>query len=72
MPQFDETQIQQTANIYTGIGLDTVLDQAIAIMGECKFVLPEYVSRNVDLCFLRSHFYLPYLFHTRCVPRAFI
>ena len=34
-PLFDEKQIQDTVDQYTGIGLDTVNDQAIAIMGEC-------------------------------------
>lgn len=36
MPQFNERQIQQTVNEYTGIGLNTVYDQAVAIMGECE------------------------------------
>lgn len=36
MPQFNEKQIQQAVKTYTGIGLNTVYDQAVAIMGECE------------------------------------
>ena len=37
VPQFDESQIQAVVAQYTDIGLDTVLEQAIGVMGECKF-----------------------------------
>ena len=36
MPQFTSAQVQATVAQYTGIGLDTVFDQATAIMGECE------------------------------------
>lgn len=37
-PLFNEKQIQQTVKTYTGVpGLTTVFDQAVAIMGECKY-----------------------------------
>ena len=38
MPQFSDRQIRETAKLYTGIGLDTVFDQATAIIGECEQV----------------------------------
>ena len=34
IPQFSDREIQETVAVYTGIGLDTVFDQATAIMGE--------------------------------------
>ena len=34
-PQFNDNQIQDTVAQYTGAGLDTAFDQAVAIMGEC-------------------------------------
>ena len=34
-PHFNDKQIQGTVAQYTGIGLDTVNDQAVGIMGEC-------------------------------------
>ena len=37
MPQFNEAQIKKAVETYTGIGLDTVFDQAVGIMGECEF-----------------------------------
>ena len=37
-PVFDESQINAAVAQYTDIGLDTVNDQAIAIMGECKLL----------------------------------
>ncbi len=36
MPTFNEAQVQKVANMYKGIGLDTVFAQADAIMGECE------------------------------------
>lgn len=36
MPQFTKQQIQEAARVYSNVGSDDVLDQAIAIMGECK------------------------------------
>ena len=36
-PTFNESQIQETAQQYTSIGLDSVDEQAVAIMGECMF-----------------------------------
>ena len=39
VPQFTDQQIQETVAQYTHIpGVDTVTDQAIAIMGECTFL----------------------------------
>lgn len=38
MPQFTPAQVQATIAQYTGIGLDTVFDQAAAIIGECESV----------------------------------
>lgn len=35
MPQFTEREIEQTVKAYANIGSNDVLDQAIAIMGEC-------------------------------------
>ncbi|EJC97368.1 alpha/beta-hydrolase [Fomitiporia mediterranea MF3/22] len=35
-PLFNQAQIEETVQQYTNIGLNTVNDQAIAIMGECK------------------------------------
>ena len=35
-PHFNDKQIQDTVAQYTGIGLDTVNDQAVGIMGECQ------------------------------------
>ena len=35
VPQFNATQIDATVAQYTGIGLNTVYDQAVAIMGDC-------------------------------------
>lgn len=35
-PLFDQEQINATVAQYTGIGLNTVNDQAIGIMGECN------------------------------------
>ena len=35
-PQFNDKQLQDTVAQYTGIGLDTVNDQAVGIMGECQ------------------------------------
>lgn len=46
-PLFDEKQIQDTVDQYTGIGLDTVNDQAIAIMGESIFICPSYALLSV-------------------------
>lgn len=34
-PQFNDKQIQDTVAQYTGAGLGTAFDQAVAIMGEC-------------------------------------
>lgn len=39
MPQFSEKEIQQTVKTYTGVGLNTVFDQAVAIMGECEITV---------------------------------
>lgn len=38
MPQFTPAQVQATVAQYTGIGLDTVFDQATAIMSECTCI----------------------------------
>lgn len=35
-PLFNQEQIKATVAQYTGIGLNTVNDQAIGIMGECN------------------------------------
>ena len=43
-PTFNESQIQETAQQYTSIGLDSVDEQAVAIMGECKYILSPYKS----------------------------
>lgn len=42
MPQFTEQEIKKAAQVYagTGTGSDNVLDQAIAIMGECAYYIP--------------------------------
>ncbi|KAI5119060.1 hypothetical protein M0805_001519 [Coniferiporia weirii] len=45
-PTFGESQIEATVRQYTGIGLDTVVDQAIAIMGESIFICPTYALLN--------------------------
>ncbi|KAH8113825.1 cephalosporin esterase [Phellopilus nigrolimitatus] len=45
-PLFNETQINETVSQYTGIGLDTVNDQAIGIMGESIFICPTYLLLN--------------------------
>lgn len=40
VPDFNEQQIQEAVAQYTNVpGLNTVNDQAIAIMGECEFLL---------------------------------
>lgn len=39
MPQFTEREVEQAAKAYANIGSDDVLDQAIAIMGECAYPL---------------------------------
>ncbi|PAV18001.1 alpha beta-hydrolase [Pyrrhoderma noxium] len=41
-PQFNDNQIQDTVAQYTGAGLDTAFDQAVAIMGESIFICPTY------------------------------
>jgi len=41
-PEFGEEQIAQVIAQYTGIGLETTLDQAIGIMGESIFICPSY------------------------------
>jgi len=46
MPTFNEAQVQKVANMYKGIGLDTVFAQADAIMGESIFVCPTYTLLN--------------------------
>ena len=37
MPQFNEKQIQEAVKTYTGIGLDTVFDQAVASWANVSF-----------------------------------
>ncbi|EJC97338.1 uncharacterized protein FOMMEDRAFT_100018, partial [Fomitiporia mediterranea MF3/22] len=41
-PLFNQAQIEETVQQYTNIGLNTVNDQAIAIMGESIFICPTY------------------------------
>ncbi|THH08486.1 hypothetical protein EW145_g2677 [Phellinidium pouzarii] len=45
-PTFGKTQIEAAAREYTGIGLDTIFDQAVAIMGESIFICPTYTLLN--------------------------
>ncbi|KAI5117710.1 hypothetical protein M0805_003199 [Coniferiporia weirii] len=45
-PNFGDSQIEATVRQYTAIGLDTVVDQAIAIMGESIFICPTYALLN--------------------------
>lgn len=42
MPQFTEHEIEKAAQVYAGTGSssDDILDQAIAIMGECAYYTP--------------------------------
>lgn len=47
MPQFTEREVEQAAKAYANIGSDDVLDQAIAIMGECAYPLfLDFLWRN--------------------------
>ncbi|KAI5117711.1 hypothetical protein M0805_003200 [Coniferiporia weirii] len=45
-PTFKEAQLQAAVLQYTGTGLDTVVDQAIAVMGESIFICPTYALLN--------------------------
>ena len=54
VPQFNESQIQATVARYTNIGLDTVLDQAIGVMGECKL--------QIALCLRHARIYRKAIF----------
>lgn len=36
MPTFNKSQVQRVADLYKGVGFETVFDQASAIMGECE------------------------------------
>ena len=65
MPQFNEEQIQETANLYTGIGLDTTFDQASGIMGECQYE-SQTVLRNCLTDILHSYIYLSDLLPSEC------
>ena len=38
VPQFSEAQIEATVAQYTDIGLNSVYEQAISVMGECEFL----------------------------------
>ena len=58
MPQFNEKQIQEAVKTYTGIGLDTVFDQAVGIMGECKLHYGE-TFLNIYLTFHKAIFICP-------------
>lgn len=49
-PLLNETQINATVAQYTGIGLDTINDQAIGIVGECKELdSPWNITNQFDL-----------------------
>ena len=37
-PQFNDAQIEATVAQYTDIGLNSVYEQAISVMGECEFL----------------------------------
>lgn len=41
MPQFTEQEIKKAAQVYAGTGTG-LLDQAIAIMGECAYYIPPW------------------------------
>ena len=58
VPQFSPAQIEQAVQIYSTIpGLDDVNDQAVAVMGECKFDSPAIELQCANLR-LNSHLYL--------------
>lgn len=46
-PQFSAQQISQAVAIYSDVtGLDTVTDQAIAVMGECELIDTNSINSN--------------------------
>ena len=68
VPQFDKVQIDATVAQYNDIGLDTVSDQAAAVLGECKF----YPTRRSAAQRNDSHPHLPDLRRSEKVQRAFL
>lgn len=72
MPQFTPAQVQATVSQYTGIGLDTVFDQASAILGESILVCPTYTLLGALKGSARKGlFAIPPAFHGTDVPYYF-
>ena len=65
-PSFGISQIQETVRQYTNSGFNTVDEQAVAIMGECRFLT---LSRTNNKRLKRecSNIYLPCLCNPICI-----
>ena len=65
-PSFGISQIQETVRQYTSSGFNTVDEQAVAIMGECRFLT---LSRTNNKRLKRecSNIYLPCLCNPICI-----
>ena len=67
-PSFSISQIQETVRQYTNIGLNTVEEQAAAIIGECRFLILSRMNNKRLRCEC-SNIYLPCLYHPIRISR---